>query len=646
MKLKSFLLFGLVAVVIAVTSCSDKDLFDQKAYEEMVANTFPVQNVDPQHDWATTKSNSVIVEIGYLGDYVLKFYSDNPSSEDAVLFSSINLAGGDSYSVSFLTPTDQNEVYAALESMDGWQILKKVNLSDTSRLLFGNNSAAKAATRSALSDVTVTVGDYVEYERDVTKSVTEALPENVSAAGKTCNYEFVSNGEFTMMPVYGRTSSDDEIGIYFYDPTTETIADRKEITFAPNINDGTWCNIQWHDYEGWSNQDFKSDAYFYAYDWWAYKLRGKQITINAPVGYRVGFFVVTSTNKFYSNNALNEDGNYYSVAFNQDGNFYVGLEDWLQAWASSQGQNTDCNDVVFSVSAANDSNIPDIVVPSPKVETPQTYTYCYEDNFPEPGDYDFNDVVMRVKMTKGRSGNKDCLNIDVTMRAVGASKRLAGALRLAGIKTSNLKKLKRDGSNYYFNYGEQDLLPQSKHKDFMTMPSTGDAVIPLFNDAHYFINGGKKDADMLPKRRFYNTLADRANEKGDEVPEKTLSYQVIFNGSNSDSFNSFTEQDLDLFIIEEFNGTAFEVHTYPYKTHEVINRWMFSGNGVSPYSDNYPWAVMVPGNFKYPVEWQPIGTYKNNIISGAYLGFSYWAQNHNSNTDWYKNPQSPELVYE
>ena len=42
----------------------------------------------------------------------------------------------------------------------------------------------------------------------------------------------------------------------------------------------------------------------------------------------------------------------------------------------------------------------------PRLASPNimAYTYCYEDNFPEAGDYDFNDLVMRIGLE--RTGQK------------------------------------------------------------------------------------------------------------------------------------------------------------------------------------------------------------------------------------------------
>ena len=62
-----------------------------------------------------------------------------------------------------------------------------------------------------------------------------------------------------------------------------------------------------------------------------------------------------------------------------------------------------------------------------------------------------------------------------------------------------------------------------------------------------------------------------------------------------------------------------------------------------------PWAIMVPGDFKYPYEWQIIGTRSSGVLSGAYQtaghSFAEWAENSEDAQDWHLFPTSG-LVYE
>ena len=84
----------------------------------------------------------------------------------------------------------------------------------------------------------------------------------------------------------------------------------------------------------------------------------------------------------------------------------------------------------------------------------------------------------------------------------------------------------------------------------------------------------------------------------------------------------------------------------PYTTAEVINeRASIESDDSSPSGGNYPWALLIPGDFHYPIEGLTIGKAQGNVIGGAYLKFYSWAQDHYSNRDWYNTPQDSKMVY-
>ena len=108
----------------------------------------------------------------------------------------------------------------------------------------------------------------------------------------------------------------------------------------------------------------------------------------------------------------------------------------------------------------------------------------------------------------------------------------------------------------------------------------------------------------------------------------------------------------DVFIVEPYGSAYWEVHTVQndFKTAQVITPVKPNNDAyIKAYGNNMPWAIMVPGDFKYPYEWQVIGKRENGEITGAYKeaghSFAEWAENSNNATDWYKYPTSG-LVYE
>ncbi|MGN1229965.1 MAG: LruC domain-containing protein [Prevotella sp.] len=435
MKTKTFLFAGLAAVVVALASCKEANLFNEEDYKEFVTNAFPVQNIDPQHDWSTTYEFPFRIGIGYEGTYTLKFYSGNPETVSSRLLNSCQVEGNMTHDIRVVAPSVSNKMFVSLVDDKGQRRTKEV---------------------------------------------------------------IVSSG---------------------------------------------------------------------------------------------------------------------------------------------------INDVIFSESTSADDIISDA---SSSMDIPQTYTFCFEENFPQPGDYDFNDVVMGVTIAKSIENGTRHISIGVKVRAVGSGSRLASAMRLSGVSAKEVEgtAYERSGSGCYFfpQYGDQDMLPKfGDSNEFLTMRNSTDLVIPVFNDAHYFISGGATVA-ALPERNYYNTVTDEEDLRGVAVSAKTQTFKFAVNDATL--FNNFSVSDIDLFILEEYNGGVFEVHTMPFKTVEVINEWAaIKADGTSPYGTNYPWALLIPGEFKYPIEGLSIGKAKGNVIGGAYLGFSSWAQNRTSNRDWYNKPQDSEVVY-
>ena len=274
--------------------------------------------------------------------------------------------------------------------------------------------------------------------------------------------------------------------------------------------------------------------------------------------------------------------------------------------------------------------------------------YCFEDNFPDFGDYDFNDVVLSVSP----SVNGNTLNIKVSLDAVGATKSIGAAIRLVGVKSQDLSD--------YRVVSEFEPLPSNMQSvsniitDETFLPEgvepnrTEDMVIVLFKDAHWAINPQRSSGGQ-PLNIFYNTVKDRTLQNGMVVEPKEAEFELVFN--NPDKAKSIAENNFDVFIVEPYNGGYWEVHTVQngFKTAQVLTSPKGSEYEIY-YGDNTPWAIMTPGlDFKYPVEWQNIGKKEAGVLTGAYKNeehaFGNWAENPETNKDWYLYP-SEGLVYD
>ena len=130
-----------------------------------------------------------------------------------------------------------------------------------------------------------------------------------------------------------------------------------------------------------------------------------------------------------------------------------------------------------------------------------------------------------------------------------------------------------------------------------------------------------------------------------ELLSVVVTYTLEMNSESA--AQRFVAGNIDAFIVEGYNGGYWEVHTYPFKTSQVLLE--YAGKDLSYYTDNYVWAVQVPATFKYPKEWTSIGAFKNNMLTGASQtnghSFGEWATDKTKATDWYNYP-TKGMIYE
>lgn len=293
----------------------------------------------------------------------------------------------------------------------------------------------------------------------------------------------------------------------------------------------------------------------------------------------------------------------------------------------------------------SEGNEGDSVIPEP---TGFSLRYCFEDNFPDAGDYDFNDVVLTVTPTL----NEKTLTIKVSLDAVGATKNIGAAIRLIGVKSTDLKSY--NVTNPFPSPEGQGLGDYNNiqtGETFVTenddVNATSNMVIVLFKDAHWAINPQKTSTGTV-ERTFFNTV-----KAGDyyerNVDTKTATYTLVFNDAE-DASKMLAENLYDVFIVEPYGGAFWEVHTVQngFKTAQVFNPTKPAGYAEA-YGSNMPWAIMVPGDFKYPYEWQVIGKRTGGALTGAYQSaghsFAEWAEDSSKATDWYLYPTN-DLVFE
>lgn len=251
----------------------------------------------------------------------------------------------------------------------------------------------------------------------------------------------------------------------------------------------------------------------------------------------------------------------------------------------------------------------------------QAYSFVFEDNYPDAGDYDFNDAVidLTVNTNKDASNNVLSSDIEVKLRAVGGIKNIGAALRLVGISNSDVTSVTfSDPDNLRGTLSDKEsVLGTDNLESGNSYP-----VIPLFGNAHAALG--------LSDHQIVNTGT------GTTVAVKSLTVHI-------ESSKKIGADNLDLFIVNgNMDGKKrVEVHTYKFLTKygATANGSICAQNLAA--AGNKTWALSIP-DFKYPKEYVSIKT--------AYPDFESWAQSRDghaadssveiTNENWYNNPAS------
>jgi len=267
----------------------------------------------------------------------------------------------------------------------------------------------------------------------------------------------------------------------------------------------------------------------------------------------------------------------------------------------------------------------------------QTFTFLFEEDFPLPGDFDFNDVVLRISR---QVPSQNMLKLTVTLDAVGSNKKLAAAIRLGDVLYDQVAEVTID-EGLRFDEGLEGQRFFIDDKLLWKKGLTGEAVINLFDDAHWSLN--PEQSDGIVSRPFLNTRKYEVNGESMTVEPQTRTYTIRFN-EGVDASKILMSQ-IDPFIIEAYSSLSMEVHTYCYKFVESL--WHYTSGNYNT-DERMAWALMVPdAKFRYPAEGVTIGRYRNGEIFGAYSryyhSFGEWGRNHEKAIDWWQYPTSAQV---
>lgn len=288
---------------------------------------------------------------------------------------------------------------------------------------FGRTTAnARAKTRAEAPRVYLDEsgeGYSTEFSKNFFSTVMEYFPEGkVCKSDKWINYEFVENAPFhNVRLIYSNTLSADEVGLYYYDPASETYEDSQEITLIENIQNGVSDYFQFNQYD--EEGEWLDPHPAWGYSIWTVsgtkRIHCKTFTIYMKETYHFGFYVRNNGKTYYTNMYKNEDEASHSALIGDEavGNipqsYVFGLSDDGQPGY----------ELLFAMIKAGrgePEHYPTLIRPEkivpPEPPTPpalEWYRIIAEDlnahdvdhdGDQDDTDFDFNDVVLDVALTE------------------------------------------------------------------------------------------------------------------------------------------------------------------------------------------------------------------------------------------------------
>ena len=629
-------------VSVAFSSCLQKDVYDP-------ANSGDKEEVtlDNYFDFATTKNIQLNIDYGKeCPRAYFEVYAENPLSYVAEGGQIIKKAGVSHIATGFTDiqgryikpasfPTAVSEVYIYSPDFGVPTLYKtKVVGSDVSaKITFENvldvtpvdSSTRSAQTRSSLKFITnvipnvlgtwnVNTGrpNYLDASKKINvdatlKSyITTYFPEGKNNVGPlvTDNADILIKEDANVVINYfgGDTGAKSVFAYYCYPKDASTDEIRKATKHAcvifPNAHgnsyySGVAVNLKYINETG--NFPQKDP---------------ERIPANTKIGFLIwnnGWVNAKANgNMFYSTKSLNSDKISHTAIFaakNKAGDRVnvITMEDW------KNGEN-DYNDVAFVISSNPIAaiEVPDVPNPGDRQGT-EMYSGVlgFEDNWPEQGDYDLNDVVMKYQSSVDYNIDNKVLNIidKFTLAWTGANYKNSFAYEVP-FDLSKASKVTVNGSEASSYSGN---------------------VITLFKDAKAELGVSNVNAE------------DMINQN---IQEKTYTVSIQFNNPTLDK--SVVVAPYNPFI-KVFNS-ATEVHLTDHKPTTGANNRFPSGADISRgdvdgtyfiCKDGFPFAIHVDARLDASILNLDLKK-ENQRIDKTYPKFAEWAKTRDPQIKWWK----------
>ncbi|AOT09445.1 LruC domain-containing protein [Pseudoalteromonas luteoviolacea] len=478
-----------------------------------------------------------------------------------------------------------------------------------------------------------------EYSRDFFQRISNALPEaKVNEAFITgdsgSTIHLVEEAEVFITFIHEGAGYKNSFGYFTFDPENPpTSADQIQETIVfPNLS-------------------------------YPHLTNGHRVSIGThPAGTSIGFFVAANGFWYYTGVKNWQIPYYYSISSlnpeptedlrqhcvllydEQEQEVVIGFEDLPRTWGDN-----DFNDAVFSVQSspgtaiqssnlvvmpeANDSDADGI--PDEQDEFPNNFrrshsqyfpsqtgvsTLAYEDNWPQRGDYDLNDLVVKQRIQTTFDANNEVSGFILHgwITARGAAYENGYALRILDSTPALIEKatVTIDGQEF-----------EKSVEEYQT-----NAVLQLWSNTQLFTQTGESG-----KCTHFNTVKECSYFE--PIP---FTLDVTFEASQP----SLSIADLDFFIFRTADRTI-EVHMADYPPTDLFDQTRFgkvddsSDPNLNRYfrtSDNLPWALTVSEEFNYPREYID--------VLWAYPNYEIWVESSGAQAqDWYKTSDRDTHYY-
>ena len=589
-------LTALLAVsALAMTGCQDEEFgyeAEKIAYEKTFKDIYG--KIDANQSWNMASANTITVGSVSTGD--VEIFAKNGTDYQLVA-SYKDVQSGQTLHFDALAGTSKVLVSDGLSAQE-------VNIGGTVNFASGTR-AIMTGTNQGITIAATTNGDagcdadgYRYFTQEEITAYTTVAPEGEDNTKRvTCNFQMVSNGTFTIFPLYWETSSWSNIGVYYKDVNgdvhnVEIYKGKEGDDFQYYSNDANGDHST-GDY-GWvsfTHAHIVGALNFAHADGNDYKLRSKGIKVTIPVGTVFGMYIDIQSNvqdeladewkwKNYSDAELNSSAyrsttsgaaNYINTQcinkslaafYTVNGRTYISFEDW--------NPDNDLNDMVFYLNGD---------LPTAIDKTATEWLIACEDRSETKGDNDFNDIVFKV------SHGTDNSYVNVTPVAA------------AGTYAS------------YIYYGD----PTTTGINLGEIHKLVDPSATISGTLYTQINGESIDREGSPIHVTVPTTfsLDQYLPSTDQTSNQKR--------NNYESFYIRSER-------QDGTGTANAQIVFPSR-----------GDVPAMFCVPASWTI---GGVKYIWPWPKEGI----GISTAYPNFSKWVSDPSSNQEWYQTYNTDKVV--